>query len=166
MERLDYDGIVEPWKVELIVTRARRMGFRWDEIPDAQQQMILDVVGFEYDAAKSNGAKESTALQALIDNHLKKFCRSNARYRAHLDRLGSTVSDGAFSPNLHAILDVRAVVAELPEREQAVCRMLAEGCRKVDIARKLGCCWHTVASIVRRLRRLFEELGLDPGSRD
>jgi hypothetical protein len=35
MDRLDYDGIVDGWKVDLIVARARRMGFRRDEIDDS-----------------------------------------------------------------------------------------------------------------------------------
>jgi DNA-directed RNA polymerase specialized sigma24 family protein len=165
MEGLDYDGVVEPWKADLIVARARRMGFRPDEIHDVQQQMIMDVAEFRFDAAKSNGAKESTALQSLIDNQLKKICRANARYRAHLNRLGREVADGRSSPQADIVQDVRAAIATLPEHEQLVGRALAEGYSRPEIARKLGCGWHTVDRIVRRIRRSFEDRGLDPRSR-
>jgi DNA-binding NarL/FixJ family response regulator len=165
MERLDYDGVVEPWKADLIAARARRMGFRQDEIPDVQQQMILDVAAFRFDAAKSNGAKESTALQSLIDNQLKKICRANARYRAHLNRLGREVADACSPPQSDIVHDVRAALAELPEREQFVGRALAEGYTRLEITRRLGCSWHAVDRIVRRIRRSFEDRGLDPRSR-
>ncbi len=162
MERLDYDGVVEPWKVALIVARAKRMGFRRDEIHDVQQQMILDVVGFRFDPARSNGAQESTALQALIDNQLKKMCRTTARHRARMDRLSREPIPEVYFPEHERALEVRTAVAALPEREQAVCRALVEGYSKPDIAGKLGCGWHTVDRIVRHIRQRFEENGLDP----
>ena len=162
MEKLDYDGVVEPWKAELIVARARRMGFRPDEIPDIQQQMILDVAAFRFDASKSNGAKESTALQCIIDNQLKKIRRSRARYRAHLNRVGRDATSDYSSPPMDTVQDVRAALAGLPEREQCLCRALADGYSRHEIAKRLGCGWHTVDRILRRIRRSLEELGLDP----
>lgn len=161
MDRLDYDGIVDAWKVDLIVARARRMGFRRDEIDDAQQGMILDVVSFRYDAAKSNGAQESTALQSVIDNHLKKMCRTTARYRARVDRLREEPIPECVFPDSARVIDVRSAVATLPEREREVCRALGEGYSKQEIARLLHCGWHTVDRLVRRIREHFETLGLD-----
>jgi hypothetical protein len=85
MKRLDYNGQVEPWKVDLIISRAKRMGFRCDEIEDAQQTIIFDVMCFRFNTTKSNGATETTALIALIDNRLKSLLRSKTRYQAHID---------------------------------------------------------------------------------
>ncbi len=161
MDRCGYDGVVDAWKVELIVARARRMGFRRDEINDAQQGMILDVVAFRFDAAKSNGAKESTVLQALIDNQLKKMCRTTARYRARLERLKEEPLPESACPDQARGLDIQAAVASLSEPERAVCRALGEGCSKEEIARRLDCGWHKVDRLVRRIREHFEELGLD-----
>lgn len=161
MEKLYYDGIVEPWKVELIVARAWRMGFRRDELPDVQQQLILEVVGFKYDPARSNGAKESTALQSVVDNHLKKMCRTTARYRARVDRLRDTPPPEAVFENHERTVDVRSAVAALSEREREVCRALSEGYSKQEIAKLLRCGWHTVDRLMRRIRAAFEELGLD-----
>ena len=44
MKTVSYEGLVERWKVDLISERARRMGFRPDEIPDVQQQIIMEVL--------------------------------------------------------------------------------------------------------------------------
>lgn len=159
METVSYEGVVERWKVDLIVARAQQMGFRSDEMPDIQQQIVLEVLAFEFDA--SNGAKESTALQALIDNHLKKMCRTTARYQAHLKRL---VDERTFETDFAAeerAVDFRAVLAELTEREREVCLALAEGAKKHEIARRLGCGWHTVDRLIARVRERFEDNGLD-----
>ena len=159
MEKLKYDGLVEEWKVDLIAARARRMGFRWDEIPDIQQRIIMEVLAFEFD--ESNGAKESTALQAIIDNNLKKMCRTTARYRSHLERL---VHERPLETDFIAeecAIDVRLAVAQLPEREQTVCQALAAGCSKHEIAQRLQCGWHTVDRLILRIREHFRDIGLD-----
>lgn len=103
METVSYRGVLARWKVELIAKRARRMGFRADEIPDIQQQIVVDLLAFQFDRA--NGAKESTALQALIDNQLKKICRSTARYRAHLERFGAERPRQTSTDRLSALAD-------------------------------------------------------------
>lgn len=161
METVSYDGLVERWKVDLIATRARRMGFRKDEFPDIQQQIILDVMAFRFDADKSNGAKESTALQALIDNHLKNICRASARYQAHLEQLGGERPFETDFESEELAADIRETLATLPDREQDVCLALARGSSKHEIAERLGCGWHTVDRLVHRIRERFTENGLD-----
>jgi RNA polymerase sigma factor (sigma-70 family) len=167
MKRLNYDGLVEPWKVDLIVRRAEGMGFRRDEIEDVQQELILDVMRFRYDAAKSNGAREATALVALIDNRLKKLVRAQARYRVRIDRFreGAERSYDPVADDERAF-DVRSVVASLAERDRDVCQALGSGLTPHEIAETLGCGWHTVDRIVGRLRRRFEESGLDAWVRE
>lgn len=162
MERLDYDGVVEPWKVELIVSRAKRLGFRRHDLEDVQQELILDVMSFRYDRAKSNGATETTALTALIDNRLKKLIRSEARYRAHLEQFMKD-SERANEParDDRPAVDVWNAVQALTPRERTVCHALARGRSKHAVARMLGCGWHTVDRLVRRIREHFRELGLE-----
>jgi RNA polymerase sigma factor (sigma-70 family) len=157
METVNYDGVVERWKVDLIAARARRMGFRADEIPDVQQQIILDVIAFRFDADKSNGARESTALQALIDNHLKNICRASARYQAHLEQLGGERPLESDFESEELAADIRAMMTTLTEREQDVCLALARGESKHEIAERLGCGWHTVDRLVQRIREHFAD---------
>jgi len=162
MDRLEYGDLVEPWKVKLIVSRARRMGFRGAELADVQQEIVLDLSRFRYDADRSNGAKEATALTALIDNRLKKIRRSDDRYRDHLQRLGEQAN---LSAEIHidgdAVIDVQCAVSALPRKERAVCRELMCGASKPEIAVTLRCGWHTVERLVRNIRNRFLELGLD-----
>lgn len=158
MKKLDYDGLVEPWKVDLIIARAKCMGFRCDEIDDVQQELILDVVSFRYETAKSNGASETTALIALIDNRLKKLVRAQARYRAHVDQFRQE-ADRSYEPVTgdERAIDVNSVVASLAEREREVCRALGFGLTRNEIAKSLGCGWYTVDRIVGRIRQRFSE---------
>jgi DNA-binding NarL/FixJ family response regulator len=161
MEMPKYDGIIEQWKVDLITHRAKLLGFRPHELPDAMQEAVLVVLEFQYDPNHANGATERTALVPIIDNRLRKMKRSATRYRAHVERHGLNAPEFSREEVDPRVLDVATVVAGLTEREQVVCRGLAAGLSKAQIARELGCGWHTVERIIRRLRQRFEELGLD-----
>jgi len=162
MERLDYGGLVELWKLELIVNRAKRIGLQWNDIQDLQQGIIREVMGFSYKSAKSNGATEATALTALIDNYLKKLIRSEARYREHLGQFSCQVQRSYNPvPDERLAMDVQDAVAALSKQECMVCQALSQGQSKSQIARTLGCGWHTVDRLIRRIRRRFEKLGLD-----
>jgi|OM-RGC.v1.023923642 hypothetical protein len=76
-----YGDLLEPWKAELIVARARRKGFSGDRVMDAQQEVILDVLAFEYDPDNEAGATEETALTSLIDRKLCFILRGEIRAR-------------------------------------------------------------------------------------
>jgi len=156
-----YDGVLEKWKVNLILHRAKRHGFRPHEIPDVLQEAVLVVLEFEYDPNHANGATERTALTTIIDNCLRKIKRSGARYRMHLERLGQDASEYSRDEVDLRAVDVAAAMADLSAREQAVCRGLADGMSKAQIAKQMGCGWHTVERIIRRLRQRFEQLGLE-----
>ena len=54
----DYGDLIEKWKIDLIEMRARSLGFTRDEIPDLQQDIVLHLLGFEYD--ETQGANETT----------------------------------------------------------------------------------------------------------
>ena len=162
MSDLNYDTMIEPWKTDLVVRRARRMGFRRDELDDVQQELALEVMAFRYDPHKSNGATERTALRALIDNQLKKLVRRRARYRTHVERSREHVaSRGARVADTELAMDVRAAVASLDEEDRVVCRALGLGLTRHEIAQSLRCGWHTVDRIIERVRRRFEEYELD-----
>ena len=160
MDTNNYEGFIEQWKADLIVARARRMGFRPDEISDVQQQIIFDVAAFCFDATKSK-ACEATALVGLIDNKLKQMCRTMKRYRLRLDRLREEPIPNPDFEDTQKLLDIRDAVAALSERERVVCKALSEGCSKREIAKTLHCGWHTVDRLMLRIREHFEEIGLD-----
>jgi len=160
MEMPNYDGLVDNWKVKLIVQRATRHGFKAHEIPDALQEVVLVLLEFKYEPDQANGATERTTLTSVIDNCLKNMKRSAARYRKHIEGLGHDANELSYEEDKPLTMDVGSVVAELSEREQVVCRGLANGLSKAQLANQMGCGWHTIDRIVRSLRERFEQLGL------
>jgi len=156
-----YDGVLEPWKVDLITARAKCMGFGENELPDLMQGLALILSRFEYDPDRADGAKESTVVQAVVDNHLLFVRRTAERYQAAVDAAAPRSEPMCDAEDDELALDVQNVLEMLPERERRICLGLAAGRSKAEIARRLGCGWYTVERAVRRIAAHFEELGLD-----
>ena len=163
-----YDGIVEAWKIELIVSRAQRLGIRRHDLEDAQQEIVLDVLSFRFDEAKSNGACERTVLTSVIDRRLMTIARTKKRYEKHVGPMPAEMwNDGEREPFTEPIkqqsleMDMRDAIGAMSDEEQAVCAALATGESIAEIARQLGRSWHAANTIVARIRWHFEQLGLD-----
>ena len=164
-----YAGLVEDWKVELIGTRAKRLGIRRHDLEDAEQEIILDILEFRFDITKSNGACERTALTSLVDHRLMTMRRTKRRYTQRVEPLPNTDDDweeehAPFTepiPQQQLVMDVREAVGGLTAEEQTICKLLADGESITSIARQLGRSWHAANKIVTRLRGPFEYLGLD-----
>lgn len=158
-----YRNVVPPWQVELVARRAKRMGFRHDELADLQQRIVPHLAAFQFDARRSNGAAPRTAVVAVIDQQLKAAARASERYRRHLERWRAAALHQRIAVTDEAVamaLDVRQAVATLPPRERLVCEALSNGATLADIAGQLGCNWHAVRRLVRNIRMRFEALGL------
>jgi hypothetical protein len=76
MYRNQYDSVIDKSKLAWINSRARRMGFRRQDLDDVQQQVSIALLQFNFDEARSNGASERTAITAVIDRQLRKIRRS------------------------------------------------------------------------------------------
>ncbi len=159
MKRFCYDGVLQRWKVRLALRRARRMGFRDDELDDVMQELALTLAGVEYDPANAKGATERTVLTSVIDRQLRKMRRANSR-RENLEQRVALSGDETYDDSdVKRRLDVETVVAMLDQRQRHVCRLLSQGHSKSAIAKELECGWHTVDRLVREIRRQFEEHG-------
>jgi len=163
MKRFCYDGVLDRWKVRLALRRARRMGFRDDELDDVMQELALTLAGVEYDPANANGATEMTVLTAVIDRQLRKMRRANARRQWHEEWASLSGDETYDDSDVKRRLDVETVVGTLDERQRRVCDLLSRGYSKSAIARELVCEWHTVDRIVRGIRHRFEEHGFGEG---
>jgi DNA-directed RNA polymerase specialized sigma24 family protein len=160
MQMPTYEGFIEKWKVDLIVTRAKRMRFRAHQLPDVLQDIVPVLRDFVYDPDRADGATERTALSVVIDNHLKKRRRSEQRYQARIERLREKTTEPRFDEIDVRAIDVEIAVSALPEWEQTVCRGLARGWSKRRIARELGCSHYTLNRIMAGLREHFRAIGL------
>lgn len=160
MTRPKYDGLIEPWKVDLIVQRAKRNGFRPYEIPDAMQEAVLVILEFEYEPDNAEGASERTALTAVVDRRLRKMKRTDRRYQGAVSRLGLLETERQDHVDLQA-MDVADAFGRLDPDEQAVCRGLAAGRSRGEIARRLGFGWGKVNRIAQRVQARFDELDVN-----
>jgi DNA-directed RNA polymerase specialized sigma24 family protein len=166
-----YDGVVETWKVKLILNRARRFGLPHDLWPDIQQEIVPDVAAFRFDPARANGAQESTCLTALIDNRLRTFLRGAGRDRRRLEQyrvnrvgVGSTAMDGmalAYDEDGSLTLDVRAALGSLSPLERTICEGLSRGLSVANIARLLDCGRGRVRRMIAGIRQRFQVVGLE-----
>jgi len=166
-----YQGLVERWKLDLI--RARMRGFKIPphEEADVEQQLVLMVRRFRFEAGKSNGASERTVLSRVITNHLlsrkRAGKRARKRGRAHRRHVKATAPVlqrrpvQAYDEDTPLRLDVRLALADLSPRERAICEGLARGHSRSRIARDVGSCYETVCRTIARLRRRFRRMGLD-----
>lgn len=161
MEMPEYEGLIEKWKIDLIVSRAKLFRFRKHELPDVMQEAVLEVLSFEYDPDNSAGAQESSVLTAIIDRRLRKMQRSEIRYRAHVERKGWTMSMYSSEGVDVCGVEMNSVIAELPSRQQRICRMITQGHTQDAIASALGCSKRTVRRVLVRIRARFSELGLE-----
>lgn len=169
--RNDYGTLVEEWKVDLIIKRAKRKGFRDHEIEDAQQEVILDVIAFQYDASKSNGATEETALTSLIDRQLTFIQRRMARRHNHEEKYREMKGavDGNPTPTptysdeerrIAIILDVQRGMEMLSQREQDVCRALAADISRLQIAKNMGISRYQLDLIIEGICLRFDAMNL------
>ncbi|MBI5864923.1 MAG: sigma-70 family RNA polymerase sigma factor [Planctomycetes bacterium] len=165
-----YTGMVEPKLARLIVSRARRMRLRRDEIDDLQQQIVPALANFKFDEARSNGASRTTALISVIDLQVKMYVRAKRRYSQRLEKLHAEPSRYATrvvarrvpapAEPLDLRIDVDAAMARLTEREREVCRLLGDGWSIRIIAKRLGFGRDTINRDIAHIREVFVAAGL------
>jgi DNA-directed RNA polymerase specialized sigma24 family protein len=148
------------------------MRLRGHDLEDALQLVALELIAFQYDAARSGGASQRTALIGLIDKRLAMMCRRETRHRHRIERLtrlaeyndrdpatGHPLTPSAVEATDLAV-DVREAVADLPPPARQVCLALAEGQSMSTIARQLGTTWRSVRCQMLVIRRHFARLGI------
>jgi RNA polymerase sigma factor (sigma-70 family) len=177
----DYGELIEQWKVDLIVERAKRRGFRTQHIDDAVQEIVLELLKFTFDVEKSNGAAEKTVVTSIVERRLKMMRRGERRYSRRIEavRRQMGVNDDSDEPSSRehlkldrAILkhdandqaslklDCAAAIGALPATTQTICRRLAAGHSLRELAAELGCDWHTAQKRVAAAREQLERMGM------
>ena len=169
--RNDYGDLIEAWKLNMIMNRASRMGFRSHELEDIQQELVLELVTFNYDPENKAGASEATILTAIIDNRLisimrKKFGEAVGR-QEYMRRFGADACDspcldvGVVEDRQQGLrLDIEQILAGLPPLERKACLAFASGKTTHAVAEELGLPWSQIAKLVGRLRKVFTDAGV------
>lgn len=165
-----YNGCIEDWKIRLALSRMKAMGLPPNLWPDALQQLAVAITQFRFDPERASGAKESTALCALINHRLTTMLRVEqrerervARYRESLGLTGRRNGEQLIAQDdaSELRLDVQMAVAALPTTERDVCARLMRGHTIRRIAADLGCSWRAARRVVEHIRARFEHVGLD-----
>ncbi len=165
MEMPQYDGVLERWKVDLIIHRAKLNGFKPHEIPDALQQAALVVMDFSYDPDHAKGARERTVLTVVVDRCLRKMKRSELRYQAYLEDLYEDATEATANDDHVLAAQFVDAIAKLTADEQIVFYGLLAELPTCQIARQLGCGWHTVKNMISNLRSKLADMGLREGGK-
>ncbi len=152
-------------KLELIRSRAVRLGLRRHDLEDAIQDAVLELLGFIPDPDKTNGACESTVLTTVIDRRLIKWLRSQNRHQEIVERSwvmlpseDELLTEGSVAASDTA-MDVSDALANLSELEQRVAQMLSEGHAPYSIADELGVGRRAVNAAIEVIRERLSEAG-------
>jgi len=157
----NYEKLLEPWEQRLISARARRFGFRWDELEDLEQKIVPSLVSASFQ--DDGRSKRVTFLINIIDRQLRRVRRDRRRdirrvnYEARSlegmseARLGS--ADGI--DRLCMRLDVDSALSRLSAEDRFICISLRRGESEADIARLLCI---SAQSMSEKMRNLAERL--------
>jgi len=157
----DYAGMVPPEVLKLIARRAKYYRIPPDELDDLQQHLVPLMSEFRYDPAVANGASETTAMTAMIDNQIKEYRRTNRRYRQRIERFQNKNVDPSVQPEPSDLrLDLQSALRQLLPRDRKICELLSHGHAVKDIAKQLKCMRSTVVQAIPRIRKVFKDAGL------
>jgi RNA polymerase sigma factor (sigma-70 family) len=157
----DYEGLIEPGEAELIARQARRFGFRDDELPDLEQEIVPKLINARF--YHNGSACRRTFAINIINRQISNIRRNRRRgpRRAIFDATPLEAVGEDSIPSVDGIdllclrLDLEDVMARLSVEESSICLSLQRGKSQTEIARAMGVCRSTVS---KRIRRLAEEL--------
>lgn len=167
-----YDGLIEQWKVGMITARAKRYGFREDEIPDLEQLVVPELLGADFDPELAGGAQETTFVIEVIDRQMKKVMRDRGRDVRRANYEAESIDD-PFALTERTLLrmsrterndlrvDLERAMAGLSPEEKEICEALMKGQTQAELSRERGRSKAAMSDAVRRLREKLRKWGLD-----
>ena len=161
----NYKGVIEEWKVALILAIAKKRGVPKDEWEDVVQELILDVKKFQYDAANEAGATEATAIAAVIERRIIDMFRSKKREQKMMRKFQqlrevNTDSVDAHEETIDLPLDVITALETLKPTEYKVCALLMKGKTSEYIAKRLKWTWRKMDSVTSHIGHQFTKHNL------
>ena len=162
-----YGNLLKPWQVKLIAKRARRFGFRDDELPDLEQRIVPKLICAQFHKNGSAGA--TTFSIRIIDRQLSSVLRDRKRSvrRINAEALPLEIA----SENSLAIvdgiehlclkMDLQDALIRLTSEERYICISLQRGDSQTDIARALRKSSPTIYEKTKSMALKFRLWGLD-----
>ena len=164
--RNSYEGVLDDWKVDLIRQRAKQHRVRQQDLPDIEQEVVLTLLGLEYDTENEAGASERTFLTEVIDRRLHALLRKERRYRGRVadegdDGLPERCELDGRLRQTDLVDDVQRILAAFDATDRSICTLLSDGASVRAIAEQLGLGWHTVRRRTQSIREQLQNRGLD-----
>ncbi len=154
----NYDGMIASWKVERIRYRAKHVGLTGHDFDDAVQEIVLYLfTEFKHDHSRSS---DRTATSIVINNRLKMFLRSRRRYRKMIEKAAEPEKTETPQGQIQLALDIQELYATMSPEEQTICVSLSEGYSANEIASRWHCHPSKIQRIIKRIRQLFQERGM------
>ena len=122
-------------KHNLIKKWCRKNGVRKDQVDDCIQEIALK-------ALLTDDAKKVLNSNAF-DYCIKSMLRKEFRYQKYLLHLQEKTQESIIHPYSLQI-DVRSIIISMPQSRQNICKLLAAGFTRKQIARKLKICTRTL----------------------
>lgn len=165
MSQNNYEGVLEKWKVGLMIRRAVRLGFNNDALDDVLQDLAIQIMGYTFDPSRTRLSKESD-LAIFIDHFLKNRLRSEKRRRSREENEAQERDrnkvDYQTEINMQQDAEYAIFAERLSDFHREVFKYLREGKSEKFIARKLNVRWHTVQNVVNRILEQLQECDLIP----
>jgi len=161
-----YEGVIEDWKFDLMMRRARRLRFRGDDLEDALQDLVMELIAFRFDPQRAGARKESTVLTELIDHRLLDMRKKRARGikrddTAAKERQRDQIDQKA-AERVESKAEIAMFASALSPFDQRVLDLLQDGMSVKQISEQLDCRWHTARNAVGRITERLREKGLIP----
>jgi RNA polymerase sigma factor (sigma-70 family) len=154
----NYKGLIDEWKVALILSIAEKRGISEDQWEDVVQELVLVVKNFKYNP--NLAASEVTMLASIIEHRIVDMVREKRRNQEKIDKFQElreanieSIDSDKFTTDLP--MDVLAVIEQLTPKEKKVCILLMEGKPIPFIAKQLHDTWYSVKQIIRHIRHEF-----------
>lgn len=150
-----YKGLLQPWQINATISIAKRFGVEAEDLHDVMQETAMRLVSFKYDAAKSNGATERSAVSVIIRNVIMTMQLANTRYQRRIEKYSQENKQREGVEQDVGYNDYLEVIAGLDEVDQDIAHALSEGKNINEIAREKGISWYSVNRSIERIRLHF-----------
>jgi DNA-directed RNA polymerase specialized sigma24 family protein len=156
-EGLEPRGPESPAKVELIRKLARAKGFKPQDLPDIEQELVIQLLDLEKRYPDLPPDQEKALVTRTIHYRLLDIRKSvSFRFWSKAVSLGAIKeSEAPEQCPSKSSQQIAEAISYLPDRDQMVCQELMKGSSGQEIAALLDVREETVCRIKRRLRPHF-----------
>lgn len=157
----NYKGVIDPRIIASLITKAKRLSLPEHMIEDVIQDFVAEILTFNYDSAKSNGASQITAILAIFEHKIIDIVRRIDLEKDFLEQESHrVVTERDELRSLQMSMDIESALDVLSITERRICMMLANGMSINEIAARQNTRNKKIANMVSRIRAKLTNMNL------